>query len=366
MIRKWIALSAACLMTISLCSCYHPEDVAGAGEAAASQTENSLGGESSTTAPAESTTVPVESDAGQEEPEDSTTLPAADDTTAPPTKETTTTTTQTQTQTTTTASDRYDLDKPLVFDDPLVEKMVREFICKPEGEVYPRDFSDFFGDLPRYFGVEYDERNNKTCLVDVIGPGRLGECQGKPSSFKALSTIPFKYIKFDNISDIRDLCPETLEDVRIFSCDHLENLDSLANCKNLDSVYIQNCQGLDLSALSGLQNITVVTIEESEASGFDVLASFPKLKYLGIRDTTFTDLSPLRHHPSVEDLDFDYKPGMDLSVLLEMPNLKELAIHDLEPVGYSIPFPSETIYQALIQKGVTVETWANGWRYVWP
>ena len=121
-----------------------------------------------------------------------------------------------------------------------------------------------------------------------------------------------------------------------------------------------------MSALSGLQNITVVTIEESEASGFDVLASFPKLKYLGIRDTTFTDLSPLRHHPSVEDLDFDYKPGMDLSVLLEMPNLKELAIHDLEPVGYSIPFPSETIYQALIQKGVTVETWANGWRYVWP
>ena len=354
MIRKWIALSAACLMTISLCSCYHPEDVAGAGESAASQTETSLGGESSTTAPAESTTVPVESDAGQEEPEDSTTLPAADDTTAPPTKETTTTTTQTQTQTATTASDRYDLDKPLVFDDPLVEKMVREFICKPEGEVYPRDFSDFFGE-PRNFYIKYDEINDRTTFMDVIGPGRLGECQGKPSSFKALSTIPFKYIKFDNISDIRDLCPETLEDVRILSCDHLENLDSLANCKNLDSVYIGNYQGLDLSALSGLQNITAVTIEESEVSGFDVLASFPKLKYLGIRDTTFTDLSPLRHHPSVEYFRFGYKPGMDLSVLLEMPNLKEVTVYDLEWNGHSRPFPSETIYRALIQKGVTVE-----------
>lgn len=242
-----------------------------------------------------------------------------------------------------------------MFDDPLVEKMVREFICKPEGEVYPRDFSDFFGDLPRYFGVEYDERNNKTYLVDVIGPGRLGECQGKPSSFKALSTIPFKYIKFDNISDIRDLCPETLEDVRILSCDHLENLDSLANCKNLDSVYIGNYQGLDLSALSGLQNITAVTIEESEASGFDVLASFPKLKRLRIWDTTFTDLSPLRHHPSVEYFRFGYKPGMDLSVLLEMPNLKEVTVYDLEWNGHSRPFPSETIYRALIQKGVTVE-----------
>ena len=354
MIRKWIALSAACLMTISLCSCYHPEDVAGAGESAASQTENSLGGESSTTAPAESTTVSVESDAGQEEPEDSTTLPAADDTTAPPTKETTTTTTQTQTQTATTASDRYDLDKPLVFDDPLVEKMVREFICKPEGEVYPRDFSDFFGE-PRNFYIKYDEINDRTTFMDVIGPGRLGECQGKPSSLKALSTIPFENIHFDNFSDIRDLCPETLKSVRIFNYDHLENLDSLANCKNLDSVYIQNCQGLDLSALSGLQNITVVTIEESEVSGFDVLASFPKLKYLGIRDTTFTDLSPLRHHPSVEYFRFGYKPGMDLSVLLEMPNLKEVTVYDLEWNGHSRPFPSETIYRALIQKGVTVE-----------
>lgn len=353
MTKKWVALLSACLMTISLCSCYHPEDVAGAGEAAASQTENSLGGESSTTAPAESTTVPVESDAGQEEPEDSTTLPAADDTTAPPTKETTTTTTQTQTAT--TASDRYDLDKPLVFDDPLVEKMVREFICKPEGEVYPRDFSDFFGDLPRIFYIKYDEINDRTTFMDVIGPGRLGECQGKPSSLKALSTIPFEYIHYSDIADIRDFCPETLEDVRIFSCDHLENLDSLANCKNLDSVYIQNCQGLDLSALSGLQNITGIKIEESEVSGFDVLASFPKLKYLRIWDTTFTDLSPLRNHPGVEYFCFGYKPGMDLSVLLEMPNLKEVTVYDLEWNGHSTPFPSETIYRALIQKGVTVE-----------
>ena len=48
-----------------------------------------------------------------------------------------------------------------MFDDVIVEKLVREFVDKPKGNVYPRDFSDFI-DTPKNFVVEYNESTNKT------------------------------------------------------------------------------------------------------------------------------------------------------------------------------------------------------------
>ena len=56
----------------------------------------------------------------------------------------------------TTMSTIHPLDVPLVFDDVIVEKLVREFVDKPKGNVYPRDFSDFI-DTPKNFVVEYNE-----------------------------------------------------------------------------------------------------------------------------------------------------------------------------------------------------------------
>lgn len=117
-----------------------------------------------------------------------------------------------------------------------------------------------------------------------------------------------------------------------------------------------------MSLLSGLQNIESITIRESEVNGFNVVKSFKKLKVFEISDTSFTDVSGLSNHPSLESLRFDYIPEMDLSFLLTMPRLKFLTVGGLERVNSFVQFPSQAIYEALTQKGVTIQTYGkDGW-----
>ena len=161
---------------------------------------------------------------------------------------------------------------------------------------------------------------------------------------------------------IKYFCSEALESIRVVCSEKTENFKCLSRSKNLKSLYIEECKALDLSLLTGLQNIESITIRESEVNGFNVIKSFKKLKIFEISDTSFTDVSGLSNHPSLESLRFDYIPEMDLSFLLTMPRLKVLTVGGLERVNSLVQFPSQAIYEALTQKGVTIQTYGkDGW-----
>ena len=356
LIKKLVGLSAACLTAFSLCSCTHDlERSAGSGKPTTSYTDFHFGSESNTMLPSDSfISQTPKSNVSQETNMPATTSKMARGTTSSKTPSSTTTQK-------TTMSTIHPLDVPLVFDDVIVEKLVREFVDKPKGNVYPRDFSDFI-DTPKNFVVEYNESTNKTSFADWSGVGNMAECNGKVNSFKALSTIPFKYVHLDNISDIKYFCSEALESIRVVCSEKTENFKCLSRSKNLKSLYIEECKALDLSLLTGLQNIESITIRESEVNGFNVIKSFKKLKIFEISDTSFTDVSGLSNHPSLESLRFDYIPEMDLSFLLTMPRLKVLTVGGLERVNSLVQFPSKAIYEALTQKGVTIQTYGkDGW-----
>ena len=239
------------------------------------------------------------------------------------------------------------LDVPLVFDDPILEQLLRSIAKKPTGNVYPREFSDHFDN--RLVDFQYQESDNTTIIYDLADDYWRGEAIGKVNSFKALSTIPFKSIQCNYISDIKYFAATgALESIRIFnSGESIQNLGSLKNCKNLKDILIEGNKGVDLSLLSGMQSIEGLALKDSEVSGYEVLQSFKKLKGLLLYHCSFTDLSTLRNNTSIESLEFDYTTGMDLTILTTLPNLKTLDISNCKD------FPHST-YQELSQKGVKI------------
>ena len=329
MIKQGVSLLAGCLIALSLCSC--TRDLAHVNESA----ESAISEKSSepVTTGSESTTItqPVESL--------NTTLSKAETTTS---KKPTTTTTR-KTTTKATASP---LDVPLVFNDVQAEELIRDFVDKPSGNVYPRDFDEFINTTQAYV-LQYQSFNNLTFMTEWTGTGKHGEISGKAASYKALSTVPFRNIYLRGVPDVSPFCSTgTLESITIYDA-KVENFRSFSNCKKLETLKIELCTGVDFSLLNSMKSVKYIDIKDSGVSGLSTLKSFANLTDILLYSNSPSDYAALKGHPYVENLNIRTIAGMDFTMLTTLPKLKVLRTQGNEVI------PSH-IYSKLVNKGVSI------------
>ncbi len=292
--------------------------------------------------------------------------------TAPPTTAAPTTTakaTAATTKATTTAAG----EQPLVFDDPLLEKAVRDYLKRPSAAVYPSDFRAVYDET---IYLTYQPQENMTVIDASRNDSFHLSVTGRVTSYQAFAPIPFKNIVIGytvpagtpsttytfnvrQFTQTRKLQSFTvfgnhetdLEKSHIQSI-ILQNFNSLAQCASLTALRLYDCQGVDLGALSSLKNLLDLEITNCSVSSLVSLKNSPKLKYLHIDYNPVTDLSPLAGNASLEYIYLANLTAVDSATLLTLPNLKKLDLVDC-------PLITRSACNQLRAKGVVVTFYPN-------
>lgn len=179
----------------------------------------------------------------------------------------------------------------VVFKDKEFEKLVRDAIHKPQGEILYKDVRN----------ISHIKIENKT----------LSTLEG----IEFMRGLNILHIKNSNISD-----PALI-----------------GQLTNLRELSIYNCNMVDISFLSGLVNLENLTLNENKISDISALENMMKLDWLYLYKNKISDLSPIRNLTNLQDLVIAYNEIQDLSPLSNLTNLTYLyagdnRIESLEPL----------------------------------
>lgn len=240
--------------------------------------------------------------------------------------------------------------KPIVFDDPVLESILRKIAKKPTGNVFPADLSimsSFNEGTAVHYSYELEKNLSKININNY-----QESVTGKFQKFTAISEIPIKNLFFSYIIenesnttttynlDLKSFTDSgTLESCRIygtrgtaFENKHYQifqfnNFNNISKCTNFKYLELIDCKGFDLSGQINLQNIETVSLKNCSITSIEALRNSPKLFKL-----------ELEHNSNLI---------LDKTILLSLPNLFELTLKDLPKLD------ADTKSQ-LIENGVTI------------
>lgn len=237
-------------------------------------------------------------------------------------------------------------EKAVLFNDAVLEKILRLQAKKSSGNVYPSDFSPWFNENVLYCyqywddsTVNFNEKDDATYST-----------KGRITNFDALSTIPFKklVISYGVSPDAPDTAytldmdsltqSGVLEYFRaVGNCGgdsddrHIQpliitNFSGLSRCSNLTSLRFDNCRGVDMGMSVTWSKLQYVSLVNCSIGSIAALRNSPNLTYLSIDYNPITDLSPIAGNAGLQKVLLHDLTAVDVPTLLTLPNLKEVRI----------------------------------------
>ncbi len=354
-----LLLTASCAQNSDIANTLPATSEASASQQFSSQVASNTAIPSSTTiqetVPSESTTV---------------TSTATSATASAATKSTTkSTTTATTTKSTTAAT-----EKPLVFDDPVLESLLRSCAKKATGSVFPSDFSQLYN---QNLYIRYQYAENLSVITAGSEDGINLHATGRIASFKVFSTIPFRQITLaygippDSLSttytfDMQYFTrPGALEAFSIFGNHEseiednhiqsiiLKNFCSIAQCPNLSYLTLYDCQGVILDSTLNLSKMQGILVQDCSISSIAALRNATKLKTLIIDYNPIADLSPVAGNSSLSTVKLSNLASVDTATLLSLPNLSQLIL------SYC-PLISRSDFDQLRLQGANITIYTDG------
>ena len=166
----------------------------------------------------------------------------------------------------------------VVFADPVLDKMVRAAIGKPEGDITMAD-AEAVTELK--LGIEWQQHiPPETQIQDVSGL----------ESFSNLETLE---LQFHNIKDISPLAGLTKLTSLSLGGNPVQDITPLAGLTKLRGLTLFNAQASDYSTLSKLTNLDFLMLDYSTITDIRVLSNLMKLGNLTLAHTQVKDISPL-------------------------------------------------------------------------
>lgn len=193
----------------------------------------------------------------------------------------------------------------ILFGDKEIEKIIRDMIYKPKGDI-------FFKDVEKITDLQlYDIGTN-----DLTGLEKL-------SNLRTLELIGMY-----NLRDIRPLQALTkLESLKIRNAINLQNISSLYNLKKLKNLQLDNTNIRNLDGISKLTNLEELVVSDSKLYDLEPLKNLKNLKDLDIRDNIeIKNLSPLGNLLGLKTLYIGECKADDLLPLENLSNLQILSI----------------------------------------
>ncbi len=212
----------------------------------------------------------------------------------------------------------------IVFNDDVLESMIRAAINKPEGDVL---VSDALNVTQLDLSMDGNDWSNP----------RIHNIEAL-KYFTNLNSLAMNWALQNNGNGV-DLTPlsglTNLESLLI-CCNDIRDVSPLKPLVNLRSLWIWGCRYIsDISALSNMTNLLDLWIKGNSILDISPLANMKDLDRLFMEENLVTDLSPLAELTKLTSLLLSDNPVKDYSMLSDIyPNLVE---KDFEPVAEPQP-----------------------------
>lgn len=121
------------------------------------------------------------------------------------------------------------------------------------------------------------------------------------SSLSKLKTLRISSARVDNLSGIEML--DKLEVIKLTHCPDLTDISSVSELKNLLSLYIEKCKGMDSFEFLN-ENKTISELFLSTVNSLSFIPTMKRIKYLKFWELKDGDLNYLLKSPSLEKVDF--------------------------------------------------------------
>ena len=197
----------------------------------------------------------------------------------------------------------------VIFTDPLLEKMVRAAMNKPEGDITIAE-AETVTELK--LGIDWQQEPVEgTQIKDISGL----------ENFKNLENLE---LYFHAISDISPLAGLTKLKSLSLGGNPVADIGPLSGLTNLGWLTLFNCQAQDYSPLAKLTGLGALLLEWSTISDAKVLSGLTNLTWLNLAHTQVSDVLPLSALVNLEKLTLAECPVTDYSPLAAIyPNLEE-------------------------------------------
>lgn len=188
----------------------------------------------------------------------------------------------------------------IVWQDATFEKLVRAYLRRPEGDIFPEELDDVGEikvdpiDMVLYFrsgsgsvsGVQADNQMDGIISVDDL------------AHFRKVETVEF--YRVTNVDDFSVL--SKMENLQTLGYWHIEPqwiLPEISGLSNLRQLWVSECLITDLSGIETMTGLESIRLTHMPLTDISPLQSLPNLRRVEIDSTDVTDFSPIAHVPEV-------------------------------------------------------------------
>lgn len=221
-------------------------------------------------------------------------------------------------------------DYAIEWQDPTLEKLIRQALGKPEGDILHSDVWDIW-----HLRLSRD-METITCSLSTTPPeGELtyhntlytliglteAECTQETGEWR-LSLADLRH--FDSLQ-VLTLCKRSMSQIHGVTAD-LTGLEALPGLQLLE---LENVKLEHQSSLSGCTGLKVLSIL-GEVDSLEPMQSMTQLRHLSLENSVNTlDLEPLTHLPELSYLSLDIVPVSTLAPLARMEALQYLSLSQM-------------------------------------
>lgn len=241
-------------------------------------------------------------------------------------------------------------DRTIVIKDPELEKIIREQIGKPEGDITALDMEMVYS-----IGIDFDEYPVYEIdgLEHAVNLNDFSFSNGKLKSLDALSGLKnITYLTF-SYSTLEEM-PSEFDTPLLSRINFIEtNVSDLSFLSKVpvESASIDDCGVTSIEFLRGWDKLVDINLSYNAITDVTPLEGKINLVDLNLHKNMVEDISVFESLTSLELLNISYNKISNISPIMQLKNLKELIAY--EELDKKII--DRGMLNALIDKGVLVE-----------
>ena len=214
------------------------------------------------------------------------------------------------------------VDLVVTFPDTALERVIRETIDLPSGDIHVSDIQDITDLVGEQQGIE-----NITGLEYCASLHWLLLAGNNITDISPLQTLTSLLTISLIGNSVNDITPLTNLSNLIqlhLGENPISDIQPLADMNNLEWLRLNSTQVRDFSPIYGLPNLLELDISSNELGDIAFISHFTQVRLLHLASNNITDISPVGELTQLESLNLFYNQISDISPLALLVNISDL------------------------------------------